>query len=242
MRNAGRTAARAWCLAMAVLVGYAAPVVAQAGGPFAVRRSTIDGGGASVASGGAYRAGATIGQPETGQAAGSAYLVGGGFWGGGVPVQAPTPTVTATGSPTRTASSVPIFTHTATVPVPPSSTPSVTVAPGSTPTFTATAPTPTRTAVPTATPSPTSSTATPSPTPTETPFPPACAGDCDASGAISVDELLRGVNIALDRTPLSICTSFDGDRDGRVAINEMLAAVNAALNGCSDLRILPSND
>jgi hypothetical protein len=59
-----------------------------------------------------------------------------------------------------------------------------------------------------------------------------CAGDCDASGAVSVDELVRGVNIALDRAPVSLCEVFDSDSDGRVTVNELVGAVNAALRGC----------
>jgi len=36
-----------------------------------------------------------------------------------------------------------------------------------------------------------------------------CVGDCDASGAITVDELVRGVSIALGTLPLDQCPRFD---------------------------------
>src|SRR5262249_8348335 len=60
----------------------------------------------------------------------------------------------------------------------------------------------------------------------------ACTGDCDRNGVVSVDELLRGVNIALGNAPLSTCNAFDTNGDGTVMINELLSAVSAALNGC----------
>ncbi len=60
----------------------------------------------------------------------------------------------------------------------------------------------------------------------------ACIGDCNADGAVTVDELLQGVNIALDTTPAAACTAMDANADGSVTIDELLAAVNAALNGC----------
>lgn len=59
-----------------------------------------------------------------------------------------------------------------------------------------------------------------------------CAGDCDASGMVAVNELVLGVNIALDRAALQVCPSFDSDDSGTVAVNELVAAVNNALRGC----------
>jgi hypothetical protein len=60
----------------------------------------------------------------------------------------------------------------------------------------------------------------------------ACAGDCNGDGAVAINELITGVNIALGSAPISSCPSFDGNGDGNVAINELIAAVNNALNGC----------
>lgn len=62
--------------------------------------------------------------------------------------------------------------------------------------------------------------------------PRSCAGDCDGNGRVSVDELVRGVCIALGQDPLSGCRAFDQDGDGSVAINELIAAVNRSLEGC----------
>lgn len=59
-----------------------------------------------------------------------------------------------------------------------------------------------------------------------------CTGDCDWSGAVSISELIRGVNIALGRSRLPTCEVFDSDGDETVAINELIQGVNAALRGC----------
>lgn len=59
-----------------------------------------------------------------------------------------------------------------------------------------------------------------------------CVGDCDGSGAVTVNELLIGVNIALENAPVSSCPGLDRSMDGVVTIDELQAAVNAALNGC----------
>lgn len=59
-----------------------------------------------------------------------------------------------------------------------------------------------------------------------------CAGDCDENGAVAVNELVLGVNVALDRASLAGCLSLDGDDSGTVAVNELVAAVNNALRGC----------
>lgn len=67
--------------------------------------------------------------------------------------------------------------------------------------------------------------------PTPTP-PPSCAGDCDGDGAVTINELITGVNIALGTTSVAQCTAFDTDGDGLVAINELIAAVARALDGC----------
>jgi cysteine-rich repeat protein len=84
---------------------------------------------------------------------------------------------------------------------------------------------------------------TPSPTPTPSgPLPPtatvtrppgSCVGDCDGNGAVTVDELITGVNIALGSLPLSTCRGFDANGDGAVTIDELIRAVNDALSGCS---------
>jgi len=72
---------------------------------------------------------------------------------------------------------------------------------------------------------------TPTPRPTPTMKPP-CVGDCDGDGFVTIDELVRGVNIALGTVPLSQCAIFDQDSSGDVTVNELIAAVNNALSGC----------
>jgi hypothetical protein len=60
-----------------------------------------------------------------------------------------------------------------------------------------------------------------------------CAGDCDGSGEVNVDELVRGVNIALGDESLVSCAGLDRDGNGAVTIDELVAAINAALFGCT---------
>jgi hypothetical protein len=59
-----------------------------------------------------------------------------------------------------------------------------------------------------------------------------CAGDCNDDGRVTINELIRGVNIALGRAAIDDCPSFDPNLDGRVTIGELIRAVNNALNGC----------
>jgi hypothetical protein len=159
------------------------------------------------------------------------------------PSRTPTRTSTATVTPTRTA------TATATLTATPSLTPTttatatetVTPGPSATPTQTGT-PTVTATVTPTPTvtqtPTPTGS-ATPTPTPTITNTPTAtrtpidCVGDCNDDSMVTITEIIKGVNIALDALPLEACSAFDSSADGRVTIPEIIEAVNHALEGCN---------
>jgi len=59
-----------------------------------------------------------------------------------------------------------------------------------------------------------------------------CAGDCDGDGAVTVDEIVAMVTIALDLEPVDICRSSDRDGNNAVEIDEVIAAVSFALNGC----------
>lgn len=59
-----------------------------------------------------------------------------------------------------------------------------------------------------------------------------CVGDCDESGAVAVNELVIGVNIALLRTSIDLCASFDTNADDQVAVSELVGAVSNALRGC----------
>jgi hypothetical protein len=49
---------------------------------------TVDGGGVASVSAGEYTLGGTAGQPDAGVWRGGDYILGGGFWGGGVVVKA----------------------------------------------------------------------------------------------------------------------------------------------------------
>ncbi|MGH7788719.1 MAG: hypothetical protein ACRERC_17750 [Candidatus Binatia bacterium] len=172
------------------------------------------------------------------------------------PTQTPTATTTETATSSPTPSATPTATATATVTQTPTATDTATASPTATATATPTA-TPSASATPTATPSRTSSatpsatavdtatatpldTATATPVDTPTPSPqatattgtPACRGDCNGNGRVTVNELIVGVNIALGTAPASDCTAIDSNGNGVVSINELIAAVNVALNGC----------
>lgn len=66
-----------------------------------------------------------------------------------------------------------------------------------------------------------------------TALPAQCPGDCDGSGEVTIDELIRMVNIALGTTELNQCRAGDANGDGEITIDEIVRAVNAALSGCS---------
>jgi len=60
----------------------------------------------------------------------------------------------------------------------------------------------------------------------------ACVGDCDGGGSVSVDEIVRGVNIALGSASLTLCPAVDANNDGQVTVDEIISTVNRALLGC----------
>lgn len=60
-----------------------------------------------------------------------------------------------------------------------------------------------------------------------------CTGDCNQDLAVTVDELLTGVNIALGNQAINQCLLFDANGDGTTTVDEIIVAVNNALNGCS---------
>lgn len=59
-----------------------------------------------------------------------------------------------------------------------------------------------------------------------------CVGDCNGDGAVSINELVTAVNVALGSRSIDDCPNADGNQDGSVGINELIRAVNNALNGC----------
>lgn len=154
------------------------------------------------------------------------------------PTTAATATVTATGQVTGIPTDTPTepeATRTATATATGSAATATATAtqPGATSTVTATATqTPTGSLPPTSTATATAvETATATATATATPGG-SCPGDCDGNGVVSVDELVRMVNIALERQPVSNCLAGDLTGNGSIAINELVTAVNAALRGC----------
>ncbi len=60
----------------------------------------------------------------------------------------------------------------------------------------------------------------------------ACPGDCNTDRAVSVDELIVGVNIALGNTGLAACSAMDTGGSGAVEVDEIIQAIGAALDGC----------
>ena len=64
-------------MALSLVVLLASPAFTQT---YEVTWSTIDGGGVMDATGGDYRVGGTIGQPDAGRLSGGNYAVTGGFW------------------------------------------------------------------------------------------------------------------------------------------------------------------
>lgn len=60
----------------------------------------------------------------------------------------------------------------------------------------------------------------------------ACVGDCDGDGQVLVDELVRGVTVALGGADLEECGAFDRNFDAAITVDELLVAVTAALSGC----------
>lgn len=139
---------------------------------------------------------------------------------------ATSPTATATGTPALTLTASPTLTSTARSTAPATTTashtpasPSATVSPS---------PSKTATGRPSA---PPTINPTDSPTPTATPLP--CSGDCHGDGAVTVDELILGVNIALGIQPASQCPPIDTDGNQAVTVDELVKAVTVALNGCA---------
>lgn len=59
-----------------------------------------------------------------------------------------------------------------------------------------------------------------------------CAGDCDGNRTVTVDEVLRQVQISLGIGLVSECQAGDADGSGSITVDEILTAVNVALDGC----------
>lgn len=64
--------------------------------------------------------------------------------------------------------------------------------------------------------------------------PAVCLGDCDGDGEVTIDEIIRGVNIALGLAALGTCPVFDTSGDGEVTVDELIVSVTNALNRCPE--------
>jgi hypothetical protein len=58
-----------------------------------------------------------------------------------------------------------------------------------------------------------------------------CWGDCSEDGEVTLNEVVLGINIALDRDAAA-CSRMDLNDDGGVTIDELLAAIKASIFGC----------
>ena len=58
-----------------------------------------------------------------------------------------------------------------------------------------------------------------------------CIGDCDNNGVVTVNELLRGVNIVLGNQAVTVCPAFMNSQ-GIVDIAQLVTGVNNTLKGC----------
>jgi hypothetical protein len=79
-------------------------------------------------------------------------------------------------------------------------------------------------------PTPVPGTPTATATATPTPQPPPCDGDCGGDGAVTVDEVLTCVNLALGMD--ADCPACDIDGSQAVTVDEIITALAMALNGC----------
>lgn len=61
---------------------------------------------------------------------------------------------------------------------------------------------------------------------------PLCNGDCDQRGAVTVDELVTLVNVALGTHSIELCANGDADGDGNITVDEITTATRRALDGC----------
>lgn len=60
----------------------------------------------------------------------------------------------------------------------------------------------------------------------------ACCGDCNGDGNVTIDELMRGVRMALGLDGMQQCPSFNVSGDDRITVDELLRGVAASLDGC----------
>jgi hypothetical protein len=59
-----------------------------------------------------------------------------------------------------------------------------------------------------------------------------CLGDCDGSGAVTVDEIITLVSIGLGQATVDACSAGDGDSSGTITVDEIVTGTTNALQGC----------
>src|SRR5262249_44534753 len=62
-----------------------------------------------------------------------------------------------------------------------------------------------------------------------------CVGDCDGSGMVTIDEIVKAVNIALAELSIDECPNLDCNGTGQVTVDCLISAVASALNGCPSI-------
>jgi hypothetical protein len=67
-----------------------------------------------------------------------------------------------------------------------------------------------------------------------------CLGDCDSGGTVTVDELIRMINVALGTASLSTCEAGDKNGDGTIDVPEIIATVQTALDRCVVPDLVPT--
>lgn len=68
------------------------------------------------------------------------------------------------------------------------------------------------------------------------------SGDCDADNTVTVDELVRGLSIALGTTSIEACHEADVNHDWAISVDEVVTAVNAALAGVPGRKRLDADE
>src|SRR5262249_23721965 len=64
------------------------------------------------------------------------------------------------------------------------------------------------------------------------PAPGLCPSDCNGDGIVKVDEVVRLVGVALDKSALKVCPPGDSNGDGVVRVNELVQGVTSLLDAC----------
>lgn len=59
-----------------------------------------------------------------------------------------------------------------------------------------------------------------------------CVGDCERDGQVTVDEVQRGLLVAVGLEDSSTCAAADGNEDGQVTVDELVRSVRNVLSSC----------